>query len=212
MWRILCVSSYGLFLLLLPITANSQDKTAQKFSNISGPEKLWVLTHPFIAKKALRVSENARVVSKEMEKDKQLDGYDNGGQVDAFRHVYWMATLCHVIKWNKAEKLGKAHEKGNEKDFKKNREEEGEVPDATSVQMDLWNNHVGIIIGRRSKENHQTNLKGMAKSAVLKGQCRIIRRNEKGDFLDVQGNIIAYSEWHGVWNSPRCLVTSNQVN
>ena len=42
-----------------------------------------------------------------------LDKDPSGGQVDAFRHAYWMARLNEEIGKNAAKSLGKAHEKEN---------------------------------------------------------------------------------------------------
>jgi len=42
-----------------------------------------------------------------------LDGDASGGQVDAFRHAYWMARLHQEIGKRAAFSLGKSHEKEN---------------------------------------------------------------------------------------------------
>lgn len=54
--------------------------------------KKWVLAHPFIAVKAFNCAVRSRFVTDSLEKNQLLkDG--NGGQLDAFRHAYWMALL-----------------------------------------------------------------------------------------------------------------------
>src|SRR5258705_12173330 len=82
-----------------------------EFKKLSCAEKHWVFFHPFIAKKAFRLTQQARAASKEMLRSPLLDGDFNGGQVDAFRHAYWMALLTQHMCWRKARWLGKAHEK-----------------------------------------------------------------------------------------------------
>src|SRR4051812_15084088 len=102
-----------LFLLLISASAaTAQEKLCKEFKKLSCPEKKWVLFHPFVAKKTFVFTQQARDASKEMIKDASLDGDENGGQVDAFRHAYWMALLSQNICWRKARWLGYAHEKG----------------------------------------------------------------------------------------------------
>ena len=90
-----------------------QNTTLGQFKKLSCPEKRWVIFHPFVAKKALKVSLEAREITAEIKQQKLLVGTGNGDQIDAFRHTYWMARLAQEIHWRKANRLGKAHEKGN---------------------------------------------------------------------------------------------------
>src|SRR4051812_30874644 len=72
------------------------------FHQLSRAEKNWVFMHPFIAKKAFHCAERARFVTDSMRSNGILkDG--NGGQLDAFRHAYWMALLTQKISSRKAE-------------------------------------------------------------------------------------------------------------
>jgi len=109
-------------IICLSTAVLAQEGKVKKFCNLSGPEKRWVFAHLFIAGKSLKISEYANKVSEGQKDSPDLDGYANGGQVDAFRHCFWMASLCAQIKEKKALKLGVAHEEGNEKDFKKKKE------------------------------------------------------------------------------------------
>jgi hypothetical protein len=79
-------------ILFLPLISFSQSP-ASSFNKLSRPEKWWVVLHPFVAKKAYKISLEARSISKEIEKDTLLDQDADGGQVDAFRHSYWMARM-----------------------------------------------------------------------------------------------------------------------
>src|SRR5690242_2677899 len=130
----------------------SGQSAASGYCSLSAPEKWWVIWHPFVAKKAYRISLEARTVADSLRTSPVLDGDANGGQVDAFRHSYWMARLSQSMCWKKARSLGKAHEKGNYKSFKKGKMEEGTLPDSASGAMDLYNNKVGIEIGRSMPE------------------------------------------------------------
>ena len=105
-------------ILLTGSVAISQNRW-KEFKKLSRPEKTWVVMHPFAALKAATISYNARKTADSLKTSAILDGDADGGQVDAFRHAYWMAMLCRDIGWRKAYRLGKAHEKGNYLDYKK---------------------------------------------------------------------------------------------
>lgn len=196
---------------IAPLMGFGQESNVQKFKNLSAPEKRWVLAHPFIAKKALRISINARKITRENEKNDLLDQYNNGGKLDAFRHTFWMASLSMAIKWKKAARLGNAHEKGNKIDWKKGRFEEGAPPDRASGEMDYWNNEIGLEIGRKHQGISKPELVEFVLQAIFEGRCKIIRRNDKGAFLDCEGNIVTSSEWKGKWGNSKCLIFSNEA-
>ena len=183
-----------------------------EFRQLSCPEKRWVLFHPFIAKKSFRLTQEARTSSKEMAKSSLLDGDENGGQVDAFRHAYWMALLSQNICWRKARSLGKAHEKGNYRDFKKHRMEEEVLPDSASGAMDLFNNEAGIVLGRANKKISEEELINVVRDAVISGKMKIIRKEKNGVLLDCEGNPIHIEDYRHQWNIPKCLVDSDFKN
>lgn len=189
----------------------AQKGTVKKFFGLSAPEKMWVYAHPFIAVKTLKLSEHAAEITKEQETSPDLDGYSNGGQVDAFRHCFWMASLCREIKTKKAIKLGIAHEEGNEKDFEKRQHEDGALPDMMAITMDLWNNEVGAVLNRENPGVSEEVLIFHVKAAVTSGRCRIIKRDRSGNFLNKEGNIVKHQDWHGKWVNSRCLVSSDQT-
>jgi Domain of unknown function (DUF6973) len=201
----------GLFAIVLfqaPI-ASGQDTPKSHFKNLSGPEKCWVIFHPFVAKKAYRLSVQAREVSKELLTDPLFDGDENGGQIDAFRHGYWMALLSQHMCWKQARSLGRAHEKGNYKAFKKGQLEEGLLADSAGSAMDLYNNAVGLQIGRSGKNIAVEELKGAVKDSVLAGKMKVIRKNAAGLALDCDGQVIDTAIYKGRWVIPKCLVGSD---
>ena len=178
---------------------------------LSRPEKLWVLSHPFIATKTRRITQNVILVVNEIKKDTVLDGDESGGQVDAFRHIYWMTLLAQKIKPKKALKLGIAHEKGNKIMFEKMKMEEGSLPDSISCVMDIENDKIGVEIGKNNKELKEKELQTLIKNKILKGEAKILLKNKNGDFLDVQDNVIDLNNYKGKWNVPKCLVNSNKT-
>lgn len=196
-----------MLLFFLPLfRVSAQESNMKKFKQLSYPEKCWVIWHPFVAKKALKITEETRKITEAIKREKSLKGTGNGGQIDAFRHTFWMASLSMEIGWRRSEKLGKAHEKGNYKDYKKRKLEDGEIPDKVSSEMDFYNNDVGIEIG---KMTNKFELKEVVIEKVKEGKCKIIKKDETGNFLDCEGNIISQEQLKGKWENEKCLVNSN---
>ncbi|MCB0402180.1 MAG: hypothetical protein KDD41_08855 [Flavobacteriales bacterium] len=201
-----------LFLILIftfSLSASGQDEKSISYKKLSCPEKWWVFWHPFVAKKAQRISQEARIRTDSIKKNHVLKGSGNGDQVDAFRHAYWMAALSQEIGWNKAKSLGRAHEKGNYRDYKKRWNEEGALPDKIGSTMDLFNNIMGLAIGMT---NEKAELEQAVIDAVQRGNCKVIKTDAQGNFLDAEGNIIPEEAWKGKWENSKVLVWSNEVS
>lgn len=186
-------------------------QTQQGFFSLSPSVKLWALTHPFAACRASVITDMALEMTQKVRDDPRLDGLENGGRVDAFRHAYWMALMSQRFNCRKAYRLGKAHEKGNKRDFRKGRLEEGELPDSVSVAMDMYNNCVGVHIGFANHDASGEQLAEIVIGKILAGEMLIIRRNAAGDFLDCDGGFIESQDWQGRWQNNRCLVRSDYV-
>ncbi|NQX97641.1 MAG: hypothetical protein HRT73_07140 [Flavobacteriales bacterium] len=195
-----------LFLLLIS-KVKSQQSNMQKFKELSCPEKWWVIKHPFVAKKALKTAEKARVETEIIIKQKLLKGNGNGGQVDAFRHAFWMAILTQEIGWRRARNLGESHEKGNYKTYKKSQLEDGIIPDKISSEMDLFNNSVGIEIGRKKVV---IDVKLLVINVVKEGRCKVVKKDAYDNFLDCDGKSISKESLKGKWENNKCLVNSDE--
>lgn len=196
-------------MLLLVVFSNvlvGQNSSVGQFRKLSCAEKRWVFFHPFVAKKALKVSLEARTITAELKQQNVLKGIGNGDQLDAFRHAYWMARLAQEIHWRKAKRLGKAHEKGNYRQFKKGKLEDDVLPDKISSEMDFFNNQVGIDLG---KLNRGQELKNGVIKLIKEGKCKIIKIDANGNFLDEQNNIIPIEELKGKWENRKVLVNSD---
>lgn len=187
----------------------SQESKLKQFTKLHFPVKWWVITHPFVASKAFEISTIARQTALKKELDKDLDGDYAGGQVDAFRHGFWMAMLSIEISEKKARKLGQAYEKSNYIDFKKKILEDKYLPDFMSSKMDLANNETGIKIGLQNKSKNNLELCELVKKAILNGEFKIIKKNKAGQFLSSQDKIIPKNEYKGKWYTPKILVPSN---
>lgn len=200
-----------LFLLVGSAYGSGQNSKCKTWKTLSCPEKKWVMLHPFIAGKAYRYSEDARKETDTLKNDTTLDGDADGGQLDAFRHAYWMALLSQDIKPKKALKLGKAHERGNYKDFLKGREEEGSLTDSVASAMDLWNNQTGSEVGFQYHNLSAEELKIKIIEAIKSGRMKIIYKNSQGVPLTCTGEIIDLNIYYQKWNVPKCMVHSNSL-
>ena len=195
--------------LFMILTSWGQEKRCQQFKKLSCAEKKWVVMHPFVAKKAHQITIDVRKTVEEIKMDSVLVGMGNALQVDAFRHTYWMALLTQKIGWRRAKKLGKAHEKGNYKMYKKGQKEDGALPDQISGEMDLFNNTIGIELGRKKDIE---NMKDIVIKTVKSGKCKIIKMDKVGNYLDCGGSIISNDLLKGKWENNKCLVNSNEID
>lgn len=196
------------FLLALETKAQSPTKS---FRSLSSPEKWWVIQHPFIAKKAFHCTQRARFVTDSLEKAGVLkDG--NGGQLDAFRHAYWMALLVQKISPKKANQLGKKHEDGNKIDFVKGKMEDSLRADSMMCVMDLKNDSAGIEIGKKFKSDTSSakiSLEQTVIKAVKDGKLVIIKKDAMGNWQDASGRLIRLELYEKKWFIPKVLVRSD---
>lgn len=198
-------------LFLLCSTSLLAQTSNMGFFDLSGPKKTWVIFHPFKAKKSLRISNETNKVTDSIRKTNLLDGDASGGQVDAFRHAYWMARLRQEIGKSAARSLGKAHEKENHLTFKKRQLEDGIFPDEISSIMDLHNNEEGLkLIKRRSKISQKTLIYKII-NAIKEGKMKMIKKDKNGKFLTCDGILISNKSLKGKWKNNKCLVNSNNM-
>lgn len=112
----------------------------------------WALFHPIAAIKVKKIYKEVYPIYQQIKKEKVLDTIENGGKLDAFRHGFFMACFAQKVKPTKIIKLGIAHEKDDALFFvKKKKAEYADIPDSVSIQMDLFNNQLGVIIGNQYK-------------------------------------------------------------
>jgi hypothetical protein len=182
------------------------------FLFLTGPEKCWVLGHLQVASKARYLSFLAPQMADSVRKKSFMDANWNGGLADAFRHSLWMAMLTREIGAKKAGSLGRAHEKGNYRTWKKSQLEDGGLADATATEMDLWNNAQGIEIAEElGKDASDSLLIEAILDRMAEGKMRVIRKDSLGNFLDMDGKAIPDKNWKGLWENPRTLAPSRLV-
>jgi len=163
------------FLIFFSNNTSAQNSSIKSFFKLPRPEKCWALAHPFKAKRTLIISNEAKHIADSIKNTKTLDGDANGGQVDAFRHAFWMAILSKEIGIKAARKLGKKHEKGNYIYYKKNKYEDGTIPDEISSTMDLKNNNKGVEIFEENKEKSKKEIELIIIERIKKGDLFIIK-------------------------------------
>lgn len=184
----------------------AQTKT---FHTISKYEKRWAIAHPFAAMKIKKHQAEMYAVYKEVKQQHLLDTFENGGQLDAFRHTFAMAYFSKFVGVKKLRKLGVAHEKANRWQFLHSLpDEDGELPDSLSSVMDLKNNSIALSLAKEVKGLLIEEIKQKIISLIKNGTVFIIKRNTLGQYLDCDDKIIP-AEKLRLWNSPKCLVASN---
>lgn len=196
-------------ILLLILFCGFQCIVAQSsFRKLSRPEKCWVIFHPKKAKKALKITKEVQVVVDSIKKSGVIGTDNNGGKLDAFKHAYWMTSVALEIGNKQALKLGRAHEKGNYLQFKKNQFEDMVLPDSVSSEMDLRNNEAGVnSIGRCHFPITPKELQEHILMLLKSDELYIIKKDEDGNFLTCKDEtIIDLTKWKGKWGNPKCLV------
>lgn len=170
---------------------------------------MWVLFHPFKAKKAEIISKEAYRVADSIKNSPLLDGDASGGQVDAFRHAFWVASLRQEIGENASRSLGKAHEKENYRTYKKNKLEDGTVPDKIATTMDLFNNEIGLSLSKNNTKASKIGLIYKVINAIHSGKLKVIKKDNNGNFLTCKNTSISQESLKGKWKNNKCLVNSN---
>jgi hypothetical protein len=202
-----------LLLCCILVTAVVFAQPVRSFGGAKGPELRWSLLHPKAGNIGWQCAKRARVVTDSLEKAGTLrDG--NGGQLDAFRHAYWMALMVQKTSPMRAEQLGKAHEKSNYKQFRRSKTEDGMPPDSMASVMDLFNNSTGIAIGLAHKSDQLPNRISLIQrilNAIKTGQLRILKKDTAGNFLTCNGKVISATAYKGKWNVPKCLINSDKI-
>jgi hypothetical protein len=196
------------YFLLFSLLGYSQSNW-QKFKKLSCSEKTWTVLHIFKAKRAYLIAKEAQHVSDSIAKTPLLDGDKSSGQVDAFRHAYWMARLHQEIGKRAARSLGKAHERTNYQQYKNSLLEDGEAPDKISSKMDLFNNNVGLSFTQKGVSHPKDGLIYKIVNAILAGKLKVIKKDKNKNYLTCSDELISLKELKGKWKNNKCLIHSN---
>ena len=197
-----CFIFFGVYL--------SSFSQVRAFYKLSKFERIWVIKHPFIAKRTFQITKNVLVECRKDQIMKALDTLANGGKLDAFRHIFWMATVSQSIGPKRAFSLGLAHERSNYLQFKKHQLEESELPDYPSCLMDSLNNLIGIELGIScSKNNHTVNSTDVVK-LINSGNCFVIKRDSAGNYLTCDDKLISH-EMLRTWKNEKCILKLKDI-
>ncbi|MCK6649016.1 MAG: hypothetical protein L6Q66_05130 [Bacteroidia bacterium] len=200
----------GKYSILIFLFISSALFSQSKFSRLSAPEKRWVLLHPFVAKKAFKITQHVMHDVDSLKNIGTIGKDNNGGKLDAFKHAYWMTSLSFSIGKKKALKLGIAHEKGNYIQWKRKLLEDSLLPDSISSEMDKQNNAIGIQLSTECKHLHfKGEIFDLVMNALKSGRLVVIKKDDKGNYLTCDGLVVNMFDWKGRWSIPKCLVPSN---
>lgn len=177
---------------------------------ISRYERRWAFFHPLASVRIKHHLPNAMTVYAEVKQMNLLDSLAFGGKLDAFRHTYVMAYLARYVKVKKLRKLGIAHEKGNKHQFQKNRKEFGERADSLACEMDLRNNELGFLLGKRCPSCSATELKQLVLKEIHDGNAWYLKRNANNQYINCNLEPINLEAYRGIWYVPKCLVNTNE--
>jgi hypothetical protein len=197
-------------LLLFQFHVVQSQSFRKKLTYVSNPEKCWVLMHPFVARKALKVTMRVYSITDSIKQSGSIGSDNSGGKFDAFKHAFWIASVTAAIGPRKALKLGVAHEKGNKRQFKKHQLEDQLLPDSISSVMDLHNNEQGARVVEVSKKYSLQQLQEKVMQLLWHGQLACIKKDKEGNFLTCAGERIDLQQWRRKWGIPKCLIASNK--
>jgi len=203
------IKKIGISFLIFGFLTNCSPKFKESYSKLSKPERTWVVFHPFKAKKAYQISREALITTDSIAKENVIGKDINGGQLDAFKHSFWMATSAQNIGKNAALSLGRAHEKGNYQTYKKRKLEDGILPDKPASDMDLFNNQVGATLGKQYNKASKVTIINHLLEHLQQGKLRMLKKDNLGNFLNCQGQIISRDALKGKWDNNKCLIPTN---
>ena len=176
------------------------------FKQLSKYEKRWALWHLFAALQLKKHQAEMYAAYKEVKQQNILDVYENGGKLDAFRHIFAMTYFSKYISIKKLRRLGIAHEKGNYLQYLNDQTDEGgELPDSLSSVMDVRNNDIALSLAKEVKKLSTEEIKQKIINLILAGGGFIIKRNVEGLYVDCEGNIISRGRMYKRWDIPKCL-------
>ena len=190
-----------IFIIQPCVPQNSQGKETRR----------WILFHPLAALKVKSIYKKHLFVYQNNDLLTVLDSFENGGKLDAFRHVYFMAAFAQKISVNKLRKLGIAHEKTNRSSFFRGKESLNLRHDSLGSVMDLQNNELGFMIGHGNKNLNPLSLRDTVLSEILSGKALIFNRNKHGLYLDCSDQVLDPILFKLSWYIPKCLVNSNLI-
>lgn len=195
------------YLLLIFVFIESH--TYSNSTNLIDPEKAWALKHPFAAFKVKKIKAQCDFIYNSTSLRQQLDTFSNGGNLDAFRHVFFMLAFSQKVKVSALRRLGKAHEKKNRQDFLKSKMMQLDHPDSLGTIMDLENNELAFKLSSSHFSDSYEQLKEFILVEIKSGHAYIMKRDNKCNYLSCENEVIDLNLYLRRWSIPKCLAPSN---
>ena len=189
--------------LFTPIFLSSQN-FEKIYESMKTKDKIWCLNNLSSVLIAKEISEEVMFTMDSLNQISYLGGNSEGGVFDAFRHIYWMYSLSNEIGPKKAKRIGEIYENYGEYMFN-NSYMSGY--DSVGRVMDLFNNDIGISL---SKEKIPYSLIFNEIDNILRdGRAKVVKKNDLGESLDIDGNVIQDTIWKQTWQNNRILINSS---
>ncbi|MFO8054320.1 MAG: hypothetical protein R6U19_04050 [Bacteroidales bacterium] len=199
------------FLVLMIIVFQGNNLKAQNmyrdFFKVSYHERVWAVTHPFLAVKSYHITKQTLNLVDSLQKKTFADSMNCDGLKDAVRHTLWMALLSSEIRPKAACRLGCAHELANYKSHKTVfSSKDNCYHDSVATAMDIHNNKLGLRIGIYLRDSSDHSIITAVLDSLAAGRGVVILKNEEGRFLDNQHQIIPKDSLRGRWSTRRVLI------
>ena len=176
------------------------------YRSMSFKDKMWCIQNYDCVLAAVDISNDFMQTMDSLNKVKFLGGNSEGGKFDALRHIFWMYSLSNEIGEECSRRIGQIYENYGYYIYTTT---ENSGYDSVGMQMDLFNNELGILLNLDVKEK-QLIIKAI-EEIINSGQAKVIKKNQNGESLNVNGEIIPESEWKKSWNNQRVLVNSDEL-
>lgn len=199
------------FIGMLMVQTLFAQKEVKGLRSLRWSQKVWVMKYPFVAFAGYRLTKRVLAVTAEVKADTVLDGDGNGGQVDAFRHSFWMATMAQRFAYKKVIALGLAHEKDDYRNYKRDLIEDGSPGDSLASLMDKLNNRSGADIGHANRKCSEAALKALIIEAIKEGKMTVLWKDKAGNYLTCEGKVLQIDDYKGLWYKPKCFKPSNYI-
>jgi len=177
------------------------------FLEINSKDKFFIITKPITSLIVIKIAMQVNSILVNKQSENFLDSDPQGGQIDAFRHIFLMYKLSLEIGIEKARRIGNIYESYNEKVFYKNPDS---GYDEVGQEMDKFNNEVGIYLFLKLGIVDDKTLINEIEKEIIKGTARKIYKNNEKRSISIDNMIIEDSIWMKSWKNERVLIQSNR--
>lgn len=170
------------------MTLHAQD-FEKIYRSMSFKDKIWCIQNYDCVLSAIDISINVMQIMDSLNKEKFLGGNSEGGKFDALRHIFWMYSLSSEIEEECSRRIGQIYENYGYYIYSTI---ENSGYDSVGMQMDLFNNELGILLSKEEIENSL--IIKRIEEIINSGQAKVIKKNQNYESLDLNGEIIPEDE------------------